>query len=353
MIEKTDLQASVSAGIITEAQAASLKALSDQRQGARNDLNPNDEPFELFRGFNEIFIVSGFPILTSGWIGVITFFVLRSTNIQNSIFISASIGGVIIWLLPEYFIKKRRMVAPAITLSIMFTANSFYGLAGGLSEIFMVFQGDNSSLVLPLLLATITMLIYWFRFKVPLVLAIVAILSFAVAILIAAHTNEAPDSIRDLFLLSANGPFALITLIIGVIVFIIAMLFDMSDPHRVTRRAANGFWLHVVAAPALVNTVALTLLKPESILSNCLLIIVMICFAVIAIVIDRRSFLIAAIGYIVVLSATVFDDGNKFFIVLFLGAFLIFLGARWEIIRARLLQFLPKFIPKNRLPPSI
>ena len=59
MIEKTDLQASVSAGIITEAQAASLKALSDQRQGARNDLNPNDEPFELFRGFNEIFISNG------------------------------------------------------------------------------------------------------------------------------------------------------------------------------------------------------------------------------------------------------------------------------------------------------
>jgi hypothetical protein len=27
------------------------------------------------------------------------------------------------------------------------------------------------------------------------------------------------------------------------------MAFDMSDPHRVTRRAAQGFWLHVVARP--------------------------------------------------------------------------------------------------------
>ncbi|WP_300033060.1 hypothetical protein [uncultured Roseobacter sp.] len=353
MIDKDDLRASVGAGILTEAQAASLKALADSRRGARENLEPGDEPFELFRGFNEIFIVLGLAILTSGWIGVVTFYTIDSGDIRNALILSGLVGGAIIWLLSEYFIRRRRMVAPAIALSLMFAANAGYGFAGGLAEVFMVAQGDNSSLVVPFVLATGAMLIYWFRFRVPFALAIIAVMAFAVSILIAGTRNGAPEDTRDLFLLSADGPFALITLGIGCVVFAIAMMFDMSDPHRVTRRAANGFWLHVVAAPALVNTLALTLLDSESAWSNSMLIAVMVLFAVIAIVIDRRSFLIAAISYIVVLSATVFDGEGAVFTVLLLGAFLVFLGARWERIRAGLLQMLPGFIPKHRLPPSV
>lgn len=353
MIDKDDLRASVGAGILTEAQAASLKALADSRRGVRENLNPGDEPFELFRGFNEIFIVVGLAILTAGWVGVVTFFAIDSGDIRNSLILSGLLGAAFIWLLSEYFIRRRRMIAPAIALSLMFAANAGYGFAGGLAQIFMVAQGDTSSLTTPFVLATAIMFFYWFRFRVPFALAIIAVMAFGVSILIAGNSNGAPPDARDLFLLSANGPFALITLGIGVIVFTIAMMFDMSDPHRVTRRAANGFWLHVVAAPALVNTLALTLLDSPSAWSGYLLVAVMTLFAVIAIVIDRRSFLIAAISYIVVLSSAVFDGESAVFTVLFLGAFLVFLGARWESIRARLLRALPAFIPKHRLPPSV
>ena len=135
------------------------------------------------------------------------------------------------------------MVAPAITLSIMFTSQFILWFGGRfIRNIYGFFKGDKQQSGSTFAFSYYHHVKYTgFRFKVPLVLAIVAILSFAVAILIAAHTNEAPDSIRDLFLLSANGPFALITLIIGVIVFIIAMLFDMSDPHRVTRSRSKWF----------------------------------------------------------------------------------------------------------------
>ena len=154
------------------------------------------------------------------------------------------------------------------------------------------------------------------------------------------------------FLLSADGPFALITLVLGLLVFGVAMAFDMSDPHRVTRRSANGFWLHVVAAPALVNTVALSLLDQGNNGSNMILLAVLALFAVVAIVIDRRSFLIAAIGYIVALAATVFDGDGAALTVLFLGIVLLLLGAFWERIRARILRLMPGFIPLHRLPPS-
>jgi hypothetical protein len=32
---------------------------------------PGDEPFELFKGFNEIFIVVGLVILTTGWVSAL------------------------------------------------------------------------------------------------------------------------------------------------------------------------------------------------------------------------------------------------------------------------------------------
>jgi len=130
------------------------------------------------------------------------------------------------------------------------------------------------------------------------------------------------------------------------------MIFDMSDPHRVTRRSANGFWLHIVAAPALVNTIALTLLDQGGTGSNIALLAFLGVFALVAIVIDRRSFLIAAIGYIVALSATVFEGEGAAMTVLILGIILLLLGAFWERIRALLLGFLPSAFPKHRLPPT-
>ena len=67
MIERDDLKAAVGSGLINEKQAADLISLSDSRRGARENLNPGDEPFELFKGFNEIFIVIGLLILSTGW----------------------------------------------------------------------------------------------------------------------------------------------------------------------------------------------------------------------------------------------------------------------------------------------
>ena len=138
----------------------------------------------------------------------------------------------------------------------------------------------------------------------------------------------------------------------GLGVFGVAIYSDMSVPPRGTRRSANGFWLHVVAAPALVNTMALSLLDQDNGGSNMILLAVLLLFAIVAIVIDRRSFLIAAIGYIVALAATVFDGEGAAFTVLALGIVLLLLGAFWERIRARVLRVMPGFIPLHRLPPS-
>lgn len=353
MIGRDDLKAAVGAGILSESQAARLASLADSRRGARENLAPGDEPFELFKGFNEIFIVIGLLILAGGWSGVSALsYASGINNPQQAALPFGLIGAAALWALSEYFIRRRRMVAPAIALSVLFALNAAFSLIAYFAQPFMIAQEDYSSLPWPFAIGTLVLAVFWLRFRVPFALAMIAVGLFTVAVLFAASTSGSPTTLEEMFLLSAGGPFAWITLALGILVFAAAMAFDMSDPHRVTRRSANGFWLHVVAAPALVNTVALTLLARDGALADIALILILAAFALVAIVIDRRSFLIAAIGYIVALASTVLEGEGAAMTVLILGIVLLLLGAFWEKIRAQLLNAMPGFVPVHRLPPS-
>lgn len=349
MIGRDDLRAAIGAGLITEAQAAGLAGLADSRRGARENLSIGDEPFELFRGFNEIFIVVGMVILSIGWSAIGALYIEGGNYFSRAASFSAA-GAALVWLISEYFIRRRRMVAPAITLSILWSINASIGFSSEFAQPFMVAQEDFSSLPLPLALTTLSILFYWWRFRVPFAMALIALGTFGVALVWASTTSGTPGSFEELFLLSADGRFAWITLVIGLIVFAVAMAFDMSDPHRVTRRSANGFWLHVVAAPALVNTIALTLLNNFAFAA---LAVVLTVFAIVAVIIDRRSFLITAVGYCVTLAFAVFGGDGGAFTIFALGLALLLLGAFWEKLRGRLLRVLGPVLPLNRLPPSV
>lgn len=350
MIARDDLRAAVAAGILTEAQAAHLTSLADSRRGARENLSPSDEPFELFKGFNEIFIVVGLGILAMGWGAMVALWLTGSIgDTMGRTVTAAVVGAVVLWALGEYFIRRRRMVAPAIALSLLWAGNAATGFNAQFAQPFMVAQQDFTSLPLPMAFTTLAIALFWIRFRVPFAMAMIALGAFAVALLVASGSAGTPTSLTDLFLLSGGGPFAWITLALGLVVFLSAMIFDMSDPHRVTRRSANGFWLHLVSAPALVNTIALSLLEREA---HSILFAVLMLFAVVAIVIDRRSFLIAAVGYSVTLAFILFDGEGGAVSVLSLGVILLLLGAFWERIRAALLTVLGPVLPLNRLPPS-
>lgn len=350
MIETDDIRASVAAGILSEKQAASLTALAHSRRGAREGLHPGDEPFELFKGFNEIFIIVGLLILSLGWVGLITtVFDTQIIGFRDAALWYGVPGAAFLWLLSEYFIWRRRMVGPAIALSILFGLNAGVTLVAYFAEPFMIGQQNYSSLPFPLAMTTVAVGLFWLRFRVPFAMAMIAVSLFFVAMMIAAINQGTPQNPADLFLLSAGGPFAWITLGLGIAIFIAAMAFDMSDPHRVTRRAANGFWLHVVAAPALVNTIALSLINDENMT---VLLAFLAVIAVIAMIIDRRSFLITAIGYVVAVAGTVFGGDGIATTILALGIILLILGAFWEKFRARLLRLMPGFIPLHRLPPA-
>lgn len=350
MIGRDDLRAATAAGIVTEAQAARLATLADERTGARRLAGRDDEPFELFQGFNEIFIVAGLAVLAAGWTTFTTgVAILEIERLRPALITQALIAAAVIWGLSEYFVRRRRMVAPAIVLTLFWAVNAVFGFVAAYFEPGIVFERDISEALLPLALGTLATFVFWGRFHVPIALAVVALGLFATALVALAMRAGEPASPGDLFLLSASGPLAWLTLILGLAIFAAAMRFDMSDPHRVTRRAANGFWLHVVAAPAIVNTVALTLLLAEWPGAGAVLIAFLALIALVAIVIDRRSFLLAGVGYVVALSARMGTEGAAGITVLALGAAILILGAGWTSIRGALMRRLP--LPRDRLPP--
>ena len=356
MIDTDDIRAAVGSGLLTEGQAASLTALAHSRKGAREDLQPGDEPFELFRGFNEIFIMVGLIILGAGWAGVAGWAVYDQLETWKStaVFYSLITAGLI-WLLAEYFVRLRRMVGPANLLAIMFAGNAAFGFAQNYAQVFMLAREDYSSLILPGLLAVGATFIFWLRFKVPFTMALIAMGLFAVALLAAATRSGTPEDISEIFIFSAESSFAWITLALGIATFSVAMYFDGSDPHRVTRRSAQGFWLHLVAAPMIINTVALSILSNETTTSYFTILAAMAGFAVVAMVIDRRSFLLAAIAYVVSVLLTLnpaLEDSGGAFLVLGLGLFLVLLGAFWARIRAAILNALPLGGLRRYLPPA-
>ena len=346
-ITRDDVRAAVSAGTLTEAQAASLIVQAEQRAGVRAHMSGLDEPFELFKGFNEVFIVVGLTILFIGFAGLTGMSALGTSSGYVLGMAYAALGAVTVALMARYFTLTRRMVAPSIALAIMF---GLFAAQFGLSFAAMLDFRTPATLTTAAAISALGLAAYYWVFRVPFTVALIALAVFATCFGLATLGGSFPRQPRDIFLLSADGPFALLTVLLGLVGLVIALGFDMSDPHRVTRRAASGFWLHVIAAPAIVNTVALTLFDAGSVPAQLLLGAFVALMALFAVVIDRRSFLVAGVGYVVALAVTVVE-GQAFLVILMLGAGLVLLGAKWEALRRGLMRALPAFPGKDRLPP--
>lgn len=343
-----DIRAAVAAGLIDERQAAGLIALGDARRGARAGLDPREEPFELFRGFNEVFIVVGLVILYGGWAaltGLLAFEMMGMEGLRQVLLAGLTMAGLA--LLARYFTLRRRMVAPSIALTVMF---GLAAVQAGISAGWVMGLAFGARFVVAAGVATLALVGWYAVFRIPFAMALVALGVFATAVAVQISGGALPSEASDLFLLTAQGAFAWVTFALGLVGLAAALWFDMGDPHRVGLRAATGFWLHVVSAPVIVNTVALSLLEVGTAGAQGALMAFLALVAVFAVAIDRRSFLVSGVGYVVAL-AVILLEGGAAFAILLLGLALVILGAQWERLRARLMRALPAFPGKDRLPP--
>ena len=344
-----DIRAAVAANVISEAQAARLKVFAESQHGYRAHMPEDDEPFELFKGFAEIFVTVGLGMLFSGIMVMSAFF--------GNYSLVPFMGAMLAFIAAFYFTKRRRMNLPSIWLATVFAGNLavFIGT-------FLINPMDLSGLEYAVLYVGIigmAAMAGWFvLFKLPFSMFLFGLFGLGVALAIAAIIS--PNvidflSLREgLFNLNNQSFFPMATLAFGTATFLLAMFFDMRDPHRVSRFAASGFWLHVLAAIAIVNTVGMSLYSSGQYgLTAAALGLI----SLIALIIDRRSFLTAGILYMAFLLFAAFEGNGGFgalmTTLLILGVFITALGTWWASIRAFIMNTLPNFPLKKRLPPYV
>lgn len=344
-----DLRAAVAAGILSEAQAASLLALANDRAGKRAALPQEDEPFEFFRGFSEIFISIGLVILLAGATALLT--VIGGLTLLTLVPLATA---AIAWWWAGYFTLKRRMTLPSMVLA------TAYGIGIVIFAFTVLAQtevGQRPTAILGFTLSALGMVAWYRHFRLPFsafltgALALGAVYAFTASATNLAGLFTGAQGFRRLFDFGESPAFATATLLFGVAAFLTGMWFDTRDPHRLGRHAATAFWCHLLAAPALVNTVAITLLNGGGMV---FLTIALVLITLLALVIDRRSFLTAAIAYIALVIAWVTGEGGGtswIFVLLILGAFITAIGTWWVQLRARVMDLLPNFPGKSRLPP--
>jgi hypothetical protein len=217
--------------------------------------------------------------------------------------------------------------------------------------------GRIEALIAAFTIAALAAAAFHLRFRLPFALVPAGVCTLGAALTAAGLVDEEGlDRLRNEGLsvfvdIGAGTVFPLVTLVFGLAGFALAMRHDLRDPHRVTRHAASAFWLHLMAAPAIVNTAAFTLYASGGGTATVGLIVFLLAMTAVALVIDRRSFLLAGLGYVAALMLIGLGERNFALVLIFLGVLILGFGAGWVPLRAALMRALPGFPGKDRLPP--
>lgn len=321
---------------------------------------PRDEPVvnsaeetempRFVRGFHDVLITLGIVILLSGLAGLTHAVVALAACI----------------VLSEVLVRRQRLALPAVVLTIAYVASGTMFLRW-LTSVLLPDLGSETVSVLLLFLFgyAVLMVPYYWRYRVPLALSsmivvIVGCLSLVASALINVTVYSVSDPSGHPLVMAGCG------LVGAVIVFLLALRFDLADPARVTRRSDVAFWLHLVTAPALLYSIlallfysrnptlfwnigTLTSDQPVSV------ILIVAVFVLLGVLIDRRAFVtsgLVSLGFSMwnLIQSNQIPSDNRFFVVLvLLGGFVLLIGGLWISLRRLIVGALPADV-RGRLP---
>jgi hypothetical protein len=358
-MRREDLDAAAAAGIITFDQAAKLGAFLAARSDAGEapietfapSSDPDVETFRFVRGFQDVFLTIGVILLLVG-VGIAGPMLLGPVP-------GTYAGALVAFGLAVVLASGKRLVLPSIALAVGFTIFAGAGTAtviGGSGWDLVVggWDGDAGGRV-PLiggLAALAAAGLFFAVFRLPFALALVALSLIPVVF-----------GLLDLVFAANIAAIWLPTLLVlGILAFLAAMAFDLSDPLRRTLRSDNAFWLHLVAAPLIVHsTIALVVAggRFEPTVDDALVVIgVVLALGLVALVVDRRAMLVAGLGYLafaiarLMAEADVTASGVVSATLIVVGAGVVALGVGWRGIRHFLLGALPRRGLLLHLPPA-
>ena len=369
---KTSLDRAVALGIIQADQVDPLAThLQSNRYGETGAsaaapsglfsdlLQPKDEgplqPSEeseaprFVRGFHDVLISIGIVIALTGLAMLISVYALLPASI----------------LLCEILVKRQRLALPAVVLTAAFVIPVVWfgimfvdgiDLAAATSGMVFIYGASAAALV-PF---------YW-RYRVPLALAAMILSAVGMVFFLVMDSLDPDAIITGAF----SQPSLIVALVFSLVAFAAGMWFDVRDRLRQKRYSDVAFWIHLGAAPALLNS-ALALVLHSGASSRLWMqnlstgqalsaVVVTVIFMAVGLIIDRRAFVTAGIlslGYAmsVLFKATGFGTldmrtENLFGLsAMAVGVTVLALGIGWQPARARLLRLLPQSV-QNLVPP--
>jgi len=389
VVERADLEAAAQAGVIPADRVEPLFAFLSGRAAPQAAVM-GEEDLRFIRNFHDVFLAIGIALLAVGFAGAVISAVSSAPDtLRSSISIAGSVASIgVLWLLGEFFARRRRLFLPSIAICVAIAA--FAAAIGGVLAVYAqaavdaVRSADDYRMmgiqaVAPFVAvgAAVGAGAFYARFRLPFALgltcaalAVLPIFALSTIAPSAAHTLQAP-----------------LLLLGGVALFVLGVWFDARDPERRTRLSDNGFWLHLAAAPLLLNG-ALGLVTPGGLLMEyygaradhdvmqnsaspgardlvlianavvTLLIVALLGF--ISVLINRRALIVSAllttgIAIGMLMAATGLGEGALLAGTLVtLGGFVLVLGASWHAIRRALLRWVkPQGAMARIFPPEI
>lgn len=271
-----------------------------------------------------------------------------------------------ILILAEILIVRQRLALPAFTLTLAFLA-TVVSITLPFVEELMGGQDTPIGGFLFFLVQPLVLVPFFWRYRVPAALALIILSAVAAVFMLVLAGISASRGLEDI-MEAAPLTVASLALTFAVILFAVAMAFDMGDPRRVTRRSDVAFWLHLGVAPILLYSfyAVLTMsagggwvLQAQAGLNEALLAMIVVAVLMLTgIVIDRRAFvtsgLISLGAAIVVLAREADIDMTSFATlpVFAVGLVVLTLGIGWQRLRAWVLGVLPQAVVK-RVPPAV
>lgn len=348
-LSERDLDRAVGEGIITADQKDRLVGLVSSAMPHRAP--QDDEPFEIFQGFAEIFIALGLVILLAAVGGLIETLVVEGLSPFVLLAMSCGLG--------HYYARHRRMTLPSI-VSLLGVTMSFVWLLAAFIDGFDPLGNSMSAETLVAGLCTFGLLLLCYRvYRLPFTMfpagvsLLVAIMALADIVTGGGGKGFLADGFFDL---RQNVEMALGILSFGFLVLVAALYFDLQDPLRTGGASKTAFWLHILAGPAIVNTVTLTLFNIGGMAGHVLTVAMLVVSAFLSLLIDRRSFLTAGLVYIgAVLGflTDAFGDNGFYVNALIIGILVTSLGTWWRGLRRVVMSALPDFPGKRRLAPYL
>ncbi len=382
MITRHDMKQAAVDGVITKDIATALIDYFGDRLPASDPSAepPGEEPLRFIRNFHDVFLAMGIQILAAGIFafGAILlsgrveeafadvenmegfqFLAILATEVPATLWFAVMLSAIaagLLWLLAEYFAFRKRLFFPAIIICLNFAfaiavgalslyAALFFRDAGQIA--FGVTYGDPALKIrlIPVYIvasALLPVIAYYIRFKLPFAMGLIGIGVASLVVTAIAVFNWS-------FVIDNS---AQIVLLIGILIFLFGMAFDIRDPARVTRFSDNGFWLHFIAAPCILIGLKASLFgwenwfgaTPES--APVLLGAVAV-FAVISLLINRRALVVSGMITVGAAIASLLGQtgmaqgGSVAATLLALGAFMVMLGAAWHWLRGVVLKPVP------------